>query len=80
MRRGRLRVPFGWSLQSYLFFFFAAFLVAFFAAFFVAITILPFPFSWKLRHHIIAICSLYRVLASNSQEKNARSRMQLVNG
>jgi hypothetical protein len=30
----------------------------------------------QLRHHIIAICSLYRVNKKNSQEKNARRNVR----
>ena len=57
--------------KSYFFFFFAAFF-AVLAFFLVAIfSILPSTCRGTLRHHIIAICSLYRVNEINSQEKNA---------
>jgi len=63
--------------KSYFFFFFAAFF-AVLAFFLVAIFYSPFPLVVEtLRHHIIAICSLYRVNQINSQEKNARSTAQL---
>src|SRR5208337_3051080 len=76
-QRGRSRAPFVRSKSSYLFFFFAAFF-AVLAFFLVAIaSILPSIFYGSLRHHIIAICSLYIVIGKNSQEKNARQDVDL---
>jgi len=53
-------------------------LAAFFAFFFVAmVSILPSICHGTLRHHFIAICSLYRVIEKNSQEKNAHENVYL---
>ncbi len=68
-----MRAPFVYAKRCYLFF-----LAAFFAFFFVAmVSILPSICHGTLRHHFIAICSLYRVNEKNSQEKNACANVYL---
>jgi hypothetical protein len=62
--------------KSYFFFFFAAFFagLAFFlvAMFLFSLSVYTEP----LRYHIIAICSLYRVIEKNSQAKKTRAVAQ----
>ena len=72
-----MRVPFVFGLKkSYFFFFFAAFFagLAFFlvAMFLFSLSVYTEP----LRYHIIAICSLYRVIEKNSQAKKTRAVAQ----
>jgi hypothetical protein len=72
-RRGRLRVPLGWSLQSYLFFF-AAFLVAFFAAFFL-VAIFYSPFS--ILHGSCDITSSQFVLCIESAKRIVKQKKRV---